>query len=278
VRVVLGALLLAVACARRPAPLDVPAGTRLVVVAPHPDDESLAAGGLIQRVLRGGGSVRIVVLTSGDGFREAAAGMGGRPEPSAADYRALGARREAELHAAARILGVRELVLLYGPDDGLDALTTTHWSRATPYVSPLSGRGPFSGEALFEQLRDTLATTHPTLVVAADPRDHHLDHAATGRLVAWALGSLRDRPRYLTYLVHDVAWPPEHPDGDRLPPPAGAEYASTPWVSLELTAAELATKRDALVAHRSQWPTLGGLLQRFLRRNELFAVQRGPAS
>jgi LmbE family N-acetylglucosaminyl deacetylase len=37
---------------RGPAPFVVPPATRAVVVAPHPDDETLAAGGLIQRILR----------------------------------------------------------------------------------------------------------------------------------------------------------------------------------------------------------------------------------
>ena len=42
--------------------------TRLLVVAPHPDDETLGAGGLIQRVRHAGGAVKVVFMTSGDGF------------------------------------------------------------------------------------------------------------------------------------------------------------------------------------------------------------------
>ena len=44
--------------------------TRLIVFSPHPDDESLGAGGLIQRVLEAGGKVKVVFITSGDGFPE----------------------------------------------------------------------------------------------------------------------------------------------------------------------------------------------------------------
>ncbi|HEV3139506.1 MAG TPA: hypothetical protein VGY57_03265, partial [Vicinamibacterales bacterium] len=36
--------------------LTVPNGTRLMVIAPHPDDEVLGAGGLIQRVHSLGGN------------------------------------------------------------------------------------------------------------------------------------------------------------------------------------------------------------------------------
>jgi N-acetyl-1-D-myo-inositol-2-amino-2-deoxy-alpha-D-glucopyranoside deacetylase len=39
---------------------------RLLILAPHPDDESIATGGLIQ-VARGvGAAVRVIVLTDGD--------------------------------------------------------------------------------------------------------------------------------------------------------------------------------------------------------------------
>src|SRR5207249_10924588 len=39
-----------------PRPLEVHARERLVVVAPHPDDETLGTAGLVQRVLASGGS------------------------------------------------------------------------------------------------------------------------------------------------------------------------------------------------------------------------------
>ena len=240
-----------------------------MVVAPHPDDETLAAGGLIQRILRTGGTVRVIVLTAGDGFREAAAALSGHSEPSAADYRALALTRAAELREATRLLGVRDRVLLGQPDDGLAAL----WSSDAAYVSPASGRGPFVGAALRRELGAAIAAVTPTLVVTADPRDHHADHAATGLFTLQAIEPLPARPTVLTYLVHDTVWPPPHPPRNEMPPPDGPEYADTPWVSFPLTPEELATKRAALAAHRSQWPILGGLLERFLRRNEVFAVR-----
>src|SRR6185295_13542272 len=53
-----------------PTLLTVPEGTRLLVVAPHPDDEVLGAGGLMQRVHETGGTVRVVYLTNGEGYPE----------------------------------------------------------------------------------------------------------------------------------------------------------------------------------------------------------------
>ena len=70
----------------RPLDLPVNAGTRLVVVAPHPDDETLGAAGLMNRVIRAGGSVHVVWLTSGDGFPEGVEVAEGIAHPRTSDY------------------------------------------------------------------------------------------------------------------------------------------------------------------------------------------------
>jgi LmbE family N-acetylglucosaminyl deacetylase len=171
-----------------------------------------------------------------------------------------------------RTLGVKDLVLLDGPDGGLDAMWKSR-TRGTPYVSPESGRGPFFGATLVAGLREVIDFARPTLVVAPDPRDHHPDHAAAGRFTMAALDSMHGSPNVLTYLVHDTVWPPEHPPDDLLPRPAAREYDGTPWVSFVLTPEEIEIKRAALAAYRSERPMLGGLLDRFVRRNEVFAVQ-----
>ena len=64
--------------------------------------------------------------------------------------------------------------------------------------------------------------------------------------------------------MHDTVWPPPAKTGPVTPVP-GPEYAATPWVSVRLDAAELETKRAALAAYRTQWPIIGGLLDRFRR-------------
>ncbi len=64
----LACLLAARANAASLPPPQIDPGERLLVVAPHPDDETLGAGGLIQRVLENHGQVRVVLITAGDGF------------------------------------------------------------------------------------------------------------------------------------------------------------------------------------------------------------------
>jgi len=43
-----------------------PLGARLLVLAPHPDDEVLGAAGMIEAAVRRGADVRVVVATDGE--------------------------------------------------------------------------------------------------------------------------------------------------------------------------------------------------------------------
>jgi LmbE family N-acetylglucosaminyl deacetylase len=81
----------------------------LVVVAPHPDDESLACGGLIAQACAQGRKVRVVVVSDGTGSHPAS-----RKYPR----NRLRALREAEARAAISALGLapRHAVFLRLPD------------------------------------------------------------------------------------------------------------------------------------------------------------------
>src|SRR6266566_5536117 len=85
---------LPVGCRRPLAPsVSVERGERLLVIAPHPDDETLGAGGLIQRVLSAHGTVGVVLVTAGDGYVEAVRYETGELRPRAPVYVAYGERR-----------------------------------------------------------------------------------------------------------------------------------------------------------------------------------------
>ncbi len=47
----------------------------IVVFAPHPDDEVIGCAGIIMQALARGAHVKVVDITSGDGFDAAAAGV-----------------------------------------------------------------------------------------------------------------------------------------------------------------------------------------------------------
>jgi LmbE family N-acetylglucosaminyl deacetylase len=290
-----GAALLLVAVAARAgsdAPpvssLRIPPGARVMVFAPHPDDETLAAGGLLARLVRSGHAVRVVFFTNGDGFPEAVTALA-HGAPRAADYVAYGRRREAEATAALRRLGVPggAVRFLGFPDGGLAELWRTDWAR--PYRSPFTGtdrppyqhvirpRAAYEGTDLTALVAAELRSFRPTVVVLPHPADQHPDHAHAGMFVVEAVAELQERgalPARLTtlgYLVHYPDWPHRKPPGlDRVLPVPG--LAHTSWMSFELTAAERMTKRRALGAYRTQLTVMRGYLETFVTRNELFAA------
>src|SRR6187399_1186700 len=68
----------------------------VLVVAPHPDDESLCCGGLIHQARASGAHVAVVWLTYGDGFRWSAMVAQRKLRPRAVTYRELANRRASE--------------------------------------------------------------------------------------------------------------------------------------------------------------------------------------
>jgi hypothetical protein len=111
--------------ARRPAHL------RLLVVAPHPDDESLGAGGLMQQTLAAEGWVHVLFMTNGDGIPRPSRSRPGHREPSASDYRGFGELRRAEALVALEHYRVLPLSVTFlgFPDGGLAEI----WRRG-PHV------------------------------------------------------------------------------------------------------------------------------------------------
>ena len=83
-RIVLLGALLGVAAAqaaetRLPAMAPVTAQDSLLIVAPHPDDESLCCAGLIHMARQAGARVAIVWITNGDGSRSDTSTTRARP-------------------------------------------------------------------------------------------------------------------------------------------------------------------------------------------------------
>ena len=118
------------------------AGPRLLVIAPHPDDETLAAGGAITNARRRGWTVRVVVVTCGDGFRSAVRKNRG-PQPTGAQMRAYGRARAEECRRATSTLGVpaKDLTFLGFPDGSTDHLlnagtNVSTYDRYTFYRHP----------------------------------------------------------------------------------------------------------------------------------------------
>ena len=124
----------------------------IMVVAPHPDDPEFGVGGAVARWIREGKCVVYVICTNGD---KGSSDTSMKPEK-------LAKIREKEQLAAAKVLGVREVVFLRFPDQGLE--DTTDFRKE-----------------IVRQIR----IFRPNTVMTADPYRRYLwhrDHRITGQV------------------------------------------------------------------------------------------------
>ena len=82
----------------------------MMIIAPHPDDAEFGVAGTVARCVKEGKNVVYVVCTSGD---KGSSDPDVKPEE-------LAKTREKEQEAAAEVLGVREVIFLRHPDQGLE--------------------------------------------------------------------------------------------------------------------------------------------------------------
>ena len=209
---------------------------RLLVVVPHPDDEVLATGGLIQCALRAGVPVCVVVATDGDNNPWPQRWMERRWRIDAAARRRWGARRRDEARQALMRLGVESgaMHFLGWPDQGLTALLMRD-----------------------EQTDGVLAAAvdrfSPTVIALPALGDRHPDHSALHVMLEVALRrQSRSGYRRLEYLVHGRAC----------------------GFALALDADQREGKRLALLAHATQLSLSRRRMQGLCERSERFAATR----
>lgn len=139
---------------------------RVLVIAPHPDDESIGCGGAICWHVENKARVRVIFLTSGE-----------RGVPDASPSEA-GAVREAEARAASELLGVERTEFFRAPDSKL---------RVT--------------RALRDRLAGYLDGWAPDRIYVTHRHERHADHRAAARLVVAAIAQARVRPEVRTFEV-----------------------------------------------------------------------------
>jgi LmbE family N-acetylglucosaminyl deacetylase len=271
--------------------IEVPEKLPLLVVAPHPDDESLGAAGLMQRVRKLHGRVTVAYLTSGDGYLDGVELETNNLKPRPEDFVDYGEMRLKEALRALHAMPVRaKHLLIFGfPDGGLLDLLTTHWSARDPFVSPytrddrspypdsVDARATYSGVSLERALARSITEVNPRWIAVTGFWDIHPDHCAAFHFVVRALRRLAASNRefasvtVLAYTVHRPDWPGQN-DGKALSPPPGVNPPGAAWKALELTGEELDGKGRALDEYASQMDIMAVLFRAFVRSNEIFAV------
>jgi N-acetylglucosamine malate deacetylase 1 len=213
-------------------------GERILVFSPHPDDETIAAGGYIAASVKAEASVWIVLVTDGDKNK-------------------LMDQRYQEFKEATNILGVpKENLFFLGYPDGflkrqdLDEMR----SRFLKIVSQVQ----------------------PDIIIAPHPDDRHPDHRITGVIVASIAEETAADATLYQYFVHEDHFPNPRtlvPEGYILPS-LRMILLGQEWIRFMLTQNLMELKQEAVLEYRTQLSSsyLRSLLFSFIRQNELFLV------
>ena len=255
---------------------------RILIVAPHIDDEAISAGGYAVDAIANGAEVYVVYLTAGDCNRFSARLLHRTLEPTASNYLSVGKTRIAEAKTAMKILGIPpdHFFVLGYPDRGLramvdnpEAIVRSRGTRAheVPYDDALSPGSEYRIENAINDLKQVIELARPTTVIAPVPFDMHTDHAATAEIVDLALDELQWKATRLGYLVHSRRMKPlmNTPTRALLPPTRLKQFS---WATYPLSDRVKQIKTDMLMTYKSQRPYVFLLRNAFVRRNELFFV------
>ena len=142
---------------------------RILVIAPHMDDEVIGCGGTLRKQVLAGSQVAVVFLT--DGCKGDAA-LRARTDLPAADRREQELRhsesRKEESRRAAEILGIQELFFLDFPDSGF----RTGPETLAPFL-------------------EVIEAWKPGLIFLPFPADRHRDHEEANALLVEAIRTSR---------------------------------------------------------------------------------------
>lgn len=150
-------------------------GQQILVLAPHPDDETFGCGGTLRLLATAGAAIDVAYLTRGELGSEA-------PEATTAESREqLAARRTDEARNACRILGVRDVHFFHGQD----------------------GRVAEQPD-LTQEIGALIVQREYHRIFCPWPQDGHPDHQATFR---WLAKALKEYPAAASVWLYEV-WTP----------------------------------------------------------------------
>lgn len=186
----------------------------VVVVAPHPDDETLGCGGLIALAHDEGRAVRVIVVSDG---------CGSHPNSRSHPQEILRELREQETRAAVAELGLE--------DDKITFL------RLPDRYVPHDGE---AAEGAARAIATAVCEIGASALLATWRHDPHCDHQATWRIAEMAMHL---SPPHVSLVAYPIwAW--------TLPPHTPLPFGPKGWrLAIEKV---LSHKRRAIAAHRSQ--------------------------
>ena len=219
-------------------------GPSAVILAPHPDDECLGTGGLIQQVLQAGGKVHVIFITNGDNNPWPQRFVERRWLIGSTERQRWGQRRKLEAQKSLEVLsnGQAAAEFLELPDAGILKLLQS------------------GNRHLSQVIAQRLLQLQPDLLVSPSELDRHPDHRATQAFASDA-HKMTQRPcERISYLIHR---------------PWGMKVLNNakPDLLLPLTEHQQSQKLQAIQCHETQMALSESRFCKFAQAAEPFYFQ-----
>jgi LmbE family N-acetylglucosaminyl deacetylase len=262
---------------------------RILIVSPHPDDESLAVAGIIKKAVDNNQSVLLVEVTDGSGSINSSKLRKFNEEHNSSG--SLVEIRRNETINAMKTLGLSEenIIFLGYPDGGLNHMFNDNWGVEIPFKSnnefnqfdycpynyTYKQNSSYSGACLSHDLNKIIHEFKPTSIYYPDVGDEHKDHRATSAFVMYSSAENNYTGNKYTYLIHKSRnWPSPSIYAPILGllPPDEVYNLDAIWYKSNLNLAEQWAKEQAINSYQTQIYNTNGKIRSFIRRNEIFAV------
>ncbi|MCL5409160.1 MAG: PIG-L family deacetylase [Candidatus Omnitrophica bacterium] len=265
---------------------------RVIIFAPHPDDEILGCAGIIQECLDKKGRVYIVFFTNGDrneiAFKLFKKKLILHPE----DYVKLGELRSQESLKANKVLNIpsENLIFLGYPDYGTLNIWTKYWNTDKPFRSSrtkttyvpyprnLSYSKPYIGESIIPDFVKIMKKIKPTKVFLTSPWDNNCDHKAMFNFCTAAFLETKEEflPEIYLYLIHYKKWPEPKKFASHFTLEPPIKLKNNIWVSYYLISNQINQKIKALSCFQTELIGTKNFIFSFIRKNEIFEKMKIP--
>jgi LmbE family N-acetylglucosaminyl deacetylase len=260
---------------------------RILIISPHPDDESLATAGIIKEASDKNANVLVVEMTSGENMDQSNYQKYLNKTKKLKQNKNIGEMRQIEVKNALKSLGIdqKSIIFLGYPDGSLKSLFEEYWSydnlltvskdssktEHSPYNSTYEINAPYCGANVAKNLVQIINDYQPTIIIYPDGGDYHPDHFGTSAFVKYAIIRTNYTGKCFTYLVHYPNWP----SPPYLSPLSNLSYPNiandTEWKILPLDSKDKKAKQRAIEAYKSQLIVNNTYYYSFVRTNELYA-------
>ncbi len=260
---------------------------RILILAPHPDDETIATAGVIKKALKIGAGVKVVCFTNGE-QNELSFILSKKTIPfRKKQFISLGQSRIKETQGAMANIGLKkeDVVFLGYPDYWTMEIFMDYWQGTKPFKSiftrisnvsydeAMSYGAPYKGESVLKDLEKIIVDFKPTKIFVSHPADKNKDHRSLYLFLHVALWNLEGKvPDYqvFPYLIHYAGWPKPrglYPDYELMPPD---KISGITWQKAMLDPDEIKAKSNAIDFYKTQMTYSAKFLKSFVRKSELF--------